>query len=105
MWLAPKQVRLLTVNDDVLPYATKIAAQMKKAGIRVEINGGASIPKLIRWARQRPGWCVCVMNNNREAGMMFVKTSVCALHQVSSLDGAKLGPDKAPFVLFGFPKV
>lgn len=48
LWLAPKQVRLLTVNDEVLPYATKIAAQMKKAGIRVEINGGASIPKLIR---------------------------------------------------------
>ncbi|MEW5304784.1 MAG: hypothetical protein WDW36_007371 [Sanguina aurantia] len=61
LWLAPKQVRLLTVNDDVLPYATKIAAQMKKAGIRVEINGGASIPKLIRNSQKAKTPLTCVV--------------------------------------------
>jgi hypothetical protein len=55
------QVRLLTVNDVVAPYAEEVAARMRKAGIRVEVNGQATINKLIRWGRGdggTPGWCV-----------------------------------------------
>lgn len=51
---ADAQVRLLTVNDTVLPYAQEVAARMRKAGIRVEVNGQASIPKLIRCAPALP---------------------------------------------------
>ena len=35
-WLAPVQVKLLSVNQDTVPYGETVAAELKKAGIRVE---------------------------------------------------------------------
>lgn len=43
----PLQVRLLTVNDEVLPYAQAVVEEMTRAGVRAEVQGGASIPKLV----------------------------------------------------------
>ncbi len=37
-WLAPVQVRILPVVDEVLPYAEKVYAQCRQLGIRVEID-------------------------------------------------------------------
>lgn len=37
-WLAPEQVRLLPINDDVLPYAQSIAKTLKDNGIRATID-------------------------------------------------------------------
>jgi threonyl-tRNA synthetase len=36
-WLAPVQARLLPVRDDHQPYAEKVAAELRSAGIRVDV--------------------------------------------------------------------
>ena len=51
LWLAPVQIRLLPVSDDVREYAKSVAAIFKKAGIRVELdNSGERLGKQIRTA-------------------------------------------------------
>jgi threonyl-tRNA synthetase len=55
------QVRLLTVNDEVASYAHEVAAEMKKAGIRAEVLGGASISKLVRNAQTAKIPVACVV--------------------------------------------
>lgn len=42
LWLAPVQARILPVTDAVADYASEVAAQMRAAGIRVEIASGAA---------------------------------------------------------------
>ena len=37
-WLAPVQVRAIPVADEFLPYLQDVAAQMRKAGIRVDVD-------------------------------------------------------------------
>ncbi|KAJ9508569.1 hypothetical protein QJQ45_012125 [Haematococcus lacustris] len=54
-------VRLLTVNDEVLPYASKVLAEMRRFGIRAEINGGASISKLVRTATKAKTPVTCII--------------------------------------------
>ncbi|UKO99690.1 threonine--tRNA ligase [Nostoc sp. UHCC 0870] len=51
LWLAPVQVRLLPVSDDVREYAELVIADLKKSGFRVEIdNSGERLGKQIRTA-------------------------------------------------------
>ncbi len=51
LWLAPVQIRLLPVSDDVREYAKSVSAIFKKAGIRVEVdNSGERLGKQIRTA-------------------------------------------------------
>ncbi|HUA12903.1 MAG TPA: threonine--tRNA ligase [Candidatus Sulfotelmatobacter sp.] len=53
VWLAPEQVRLITVNqeDETLQYADKIVAMAKKHGLRVILdNDNESVGKKIRSA-------------------------------------------------------
>jgi threonyl-tRNA synthetase len=38
LWLAPVQVRLVTVTDDHLEYANSVYAQLRDAGWRVELD-------------------------------------------------------------------
>ncbi len=40
-WLAPEQVRLLPINDDVLPYTKTVEAELKKSGIRVTVDAAS----------------------------------------------------------------
>ncbi|MDA9764325.1 threonine--tRNA ligase [Opitutales bacterium] len=41
MWLAPEQVRLLPINDAVLPFAEEVASKLKAAKVRVTIDGAS----------------------------------------------------------------
>ncbi len=41
VWLAPTQVKVLTINDDVVPYAEKVVAALSEQGIRVELDSRA----------------------------------------------------------------
>lgn len=51
LWLAPVQLRLLPVSDEVREYAESVAISFKKAGIRVEIDSsGERLGKQIRAA-------------------------------------------------------
>ncbi|MBQ9371559.1 MAG: threonine--tRNA ligase [Thermoguttaceae bacterium] len=38
LWLAPEQVRVLTISEKFEDYAKKVAAQMKEAGLRVSLD-------------------------------------------------------------------
>ena len=48
-WLAPEQIRLLPVTDEVLPYAEALHRQLSEAGVRAAIDrSGERLGKLIR---------------------------------------------------------
>ena len=52
-WLAPEQVRLLPVTDEVQPYAEQVLDQLTKAGVRATIDrNGDRLGKLIRTGEQ-----------------------------------------------------
>lgn len=38
LWLAPVQAKILTLTDDQIPYAKEVAAQMRAAGLRPELD-------------------------------------------------------------------
>jgi len=38
LWLAPVQVKIVTVTDQQLDYARKVSAELKQAGWRVELD-------------------------------------------------------------------
>ena len=40
-WLAPEQVRLLPINDAVLPYTKTVEAELKASGIRVTVDAAS----------------------------------------------------------------
>jgi threonyl-tRNA synthetase len=67
-------VRLLPVNDSVLPYAQEVAARMRALGVRVEIPSAASIAKLIRNAEKAKTPVMCVVGaKEAEAGTLSVR--------------------------------
>jgi threonyl-tRNA synthetase len=52
-WLAPEQVRLLPVTDEVRGYAEQVLSQLKAAGVRASIDqSGDRLGKLIRNGEQ-----------------------------------------------------
>ena len=52
-WLAPEQVRLLPVTDEVQPYAEQLLNQLTQAGVRATIDrSGDRLGKLIRTGEQ-----------------------------------------------------
>ncbi len=49
LWLAPEQMRLLTVSDSHMPYAEKVATDLQASGLRVQIDrSGDRLGKKIR---------------------------------------------------------
>lgn len=38
LWLAPVQIEVMNLNDDVLPYAKEVKAELEKHGFRVELD-------------------------------------------------------------------
>ncbi len=52
-WLAPEQVRLLPVTDEVRPFAEQVRGQLEQAGIRSRVDrSGDRLGKLIRTGEQ-----------------------------------------------------
>ena len=53
-WLAPEQIRLLPVTDEVIPYAEDLCSKLKAAGIRASLDrSGDRLGKLIRTGEQK----------------------------------------------------
>jgi threonyl-tRNA synthetase len=53
LWLAPTQVRLLSVSEEQLAFARQVVAQMQALGIRAEVDlSGDRLGKLIRNAEK-----------------------------------------------------
>lgn len=52
LWLAPEQIRILGLNDDMLPYCEQVQKQLQQAGFRVQIDRqSANVKKKIRDAQ------------------------------------------------------
>ncbi len=48
-WLAPEQIRLLPVTDEVLPWAEELETRLRAAGVRADVDrSGERLGKLIR---------------------------------------------------------
>ncbi|MES2749729.1 MAG: threonine--tRNA ligase [Patescibacteria group bacterium] len=52
LWLAPEQIKIIPVNEAHMPYAEKVFAELKAAGLRVTLDGdNESMGKKIRAAK------------------------------------------------------
>ncbi len=76
LWLAPVQVILLPINDDLLPFAGQLGATLAKAGLRIEVDRRSeSLKKKVRDAQlqQIPLILTCGAKEQEE-GTVSVRT-------------------------------
>lgn len=88
-WLAPEQVRIITLNDDVVPFADEVFKKLKKAGVRVSMDASAEkLGAKIRKAetekfrtcsssaarRPRRGWCLSARESARRSRASRART-------------------------------
>ncbi|MDP3956159.1 MAG: threonine--tRNA ligase [bacterium] len=76
VWLAPVQVAVLAINDDVLAFANEKFDKLKSAGIRVEMyDGGDSLGKKIRKAKtQKVPYFLVIGNQEAGKGVVMVES-------------------------------
>ncbi len=76
VWLAPVQAILLPINDDLIPYAENVCAEMAGAGIRAEVDKRTeSLNKKIREARLvNIPLILTIGAREQEAGTVSVRT-------------------------------
>ena len=77
LWLAPVQVKLLTVTEKFAPYALEVAKKMEEAGLRVETDiRNEKIGYKLREARNERDSYICVIGEREaEAGTLSVRSS------------------------------
>lgn len=75
VWLAPVQVRLIPITDHHLAYAQQVAGQLRKAGLRVEVDeSGKRMNAKIRDAQvQKVPYMLVVGNREVEQGEVAVR--------------------------------
>jgi len=75
LWLSPVQVAVLPVSDKTMEYSKKVAEEMKKAGIRVELNTEAdSLGKKIRNAEaEKIPYMLIIGEKETESGQVSVR--------------------------------
>ena len=76
LWLAPVQVRLMTVTEKFNDYANKIAEEMRARGLRVEVDDrNEKIGYKLREARNERVSYMCVIGEREaEAGTVSVRS-------------------------------
>ena len=77
LWLAPVQVKLMTVTEKFSDYALKVAEQFEEAGLRVETDiRNEKIGYKIREARNERNPYLCVIGENEvNAGTLTVRNT------------------------------
>ena len=77
LWLAPVQVKLLTVTEKFVPYAEEVAEKLEACGIRVELDDrNEKIGYKLREARNQRVNYICVIGEREaEAGTLTVRSS------------------------------
>ena len=76
LWLAPVQVAVLPINDELIPFAESVAGELEKEGLRTEVDRRSeSLNKKVREAQinQIPLILTCG-NKEKEAGTVSVRT-------------------------------
>jgi len=75
VWLAPEQVRVLPISDDLAPQASEIVKQMKAAGIRALLDTHDTLNYRIREAEMmKVPYMAVVGRREAEAGTVAVRT-------------------------------
>lgn len=76
LWMAPTQVVILPINDDLAPYASDVKAMLEKAGLRIEIDGRTeSLNKKIRDAQlNKIPLILTIGAKEKESGNFSVRT-------------------------------
>jgi len=99
-WLAPTQVHILTISEKQVDYGRSVAANLKAAGIRVEIDDGDdTIGKKIRTHRKmQPAYMLILgdeeaatnsvsiraRNGNQRAGVSLEKFTLELINEIES---------------------
>ena len=75
LWLAPVQVRLLTVNEEVIPYAEEVFKKLDEAGLRVKLDKrNEKIGYKLREARSLRDSYICIIGEKeKESGAVTVR--------------------------------
>ena len=76
LWLSPEQVRILPVSDNYLDYAKEVQAEMRKEGLRVEVDSRAEkIGYKIREAQlEKVPYMLVISDKDIEAGEVSVRS-------------------------------
>ena len=74
-WLSPVQVRVMSMNDEIIPYAKTIEAQIKEAGFRTDGDyRNESIQKKTRDAQlELMPFTIVIGGKEKEAGTLAVR--------------------------------
>lgn len=77
LWLAPEQVRLLTVTEKFVPYAEKVSKELAKHGIRVKVDArNEKIGYKLRQGRnERVSYLAVIGGREAEADTLSVRSS------------------------------
>ena len=77
LWLAPVQIKLLTVTERFAPFALELAEKCRAAGLRVETDvRNEKIGYKIREARnERTPYIVTIGEKEQESGLLSVRSS------------------------------
>ena len=77
LWLAPVQVKLLTVAESFADYAEEVAEKCEAAGLRVELDiRNEKIGYKLREARNERVSYICVIGEReKEAGTLSVRST------------------------------
>ena len=75
-WLAPEQVRVLTLNDDLLPHGREIVAALRAAGLRATLDEASDKlgAKIRRGEVERVAHMLVVGAKEKEAGLVSVRS-------------------------------
>jgi threonyl-tRNA synthetase len=75
VWLAPVQAVLIPIADRHVEYANKVAAELRSAGLRVEVNGGSDrMSAKIRDAQgQKVPYMLVMGDKEQEAGTVALR--------------------------------
>ncbi|MFG0333540.1 MAG: threonine--tRNA ligase [Maioricimonas sp. JB049] len=78
LWLAPEQIRILGLNDDMLPYCEEIQQTFRNAGFRVSIDRqSANVKKKIRDAQlELVPYMLVVGGKDQEKGGVSVRDRI-----------------------------
>ena len=76
LWLAPVQVAIIPIADRHIDYGEQVAAKLKAAGMRVEVDAGSDrMNKKIRNAQlQKIPFMLVIGDKEQEAGAVAVRT-------------------------------